>query len=120
MSGLSVQQFRTLNYLRKHPKSSLSRLALHLGLSLPSTSKLVQQLVAKQVITRRCAADRRRISLSLTRIGIAALTTASLETQQQLAENLSSLNETELQAVFEGLHVLKKAFVGGASGVSIP
>jgi DNA-binding MarR family transcriptional regulator len=120
LPGLSIQQYRALNYFRRHPQSSLSDLSAHLGLTLPSTSKLVQQLVAQKVITRRSASDRRRISLSLTQIGITALITARLETQQQLAENLSSLTDEELSILSKGLHVLSTIFVGGAAGVNIP
>ncbi len=120
LPGLSIQQFRALDYLRRHPQSSLSNLSVHLGLALPSTSKLVQQLVVKQVITRRSAADRRRVCLSLTQPGIKAFTTARLETQQQLAQNLSSLTGAELSTLSKGLQVLSKAFVGGAAGVNLP
>ncbi len=120
LPGLSIQQFRALNYLRRHPQSSLSRLSAHLGLTPPSTSKLVQQLVAKQVISRRSAADRRRISLSLTQLGISAFTTARLETQQQLAVDLTCLTQDELSTLSKGLLVLSKAFMGGAAGVNLP
>ena len=120
MPGLSIQQFRALNYLRRHPQSSLSNLSVHLGLTPPSTSKLVQQLVAKQVVTRRSAADRRRVSLSLTQIGITAFTTARLETQQQLAEKLNSLTKAELSTLSKGLNVLSSVFEGGAVVVNIP
>jgi DNA-binding MarR family transcriptional regulator len=118
--GLSIQQFRALNYLRRHPQSSLSHLANYLELTLPSTSKLVQQLVDKQVITRNGAADRRRISLSLTQTGISAFTAASLQTQEQLAAELTGLTQTELATLSKGLQVLSKALVGGAARVNLP
>jgi DNA-binding MarR family transcriptional regulator len=120
MPGLSVQQFRTLSYLRIHPRSSLSDLSAHLGLTLPSTSKLVQQLVKQKVITRRSAVDRRRVCLSLTQSGNEAFATARFETQQQLAENLSSLTQAELSTLLAGLEVLGTAFTGGSAGVNLP
>ncbi len=118
--GLSVPQFRTLNYLQRHPRSSLSDVSAHLGITLPSTSKLVQNLVAQKVVLRRSARDRRRICLSLTQQGITALTTARLETQQQLAESLSSLTQKELTVVSAALRVLSSAFSGGGKGVDLP
>ena len=118
--GLTVQQFRTLNYLQLHPRSSLSDLAAHLGLTLPSTSKLAQQLVVQKVIVRRSATDRRRVCLSLTQQGITALDRARLETQQQLAQNLSSLTQKELDIVSDALRVLNLAFSRGGAGVNIP
>jgi DNA-binding MarR family transcriptional regulator len=119
MSGLTVPHFRTLNYLERNPRSSLSDLAEFLGLTLPSTSKLVQKLVLQKVVTRRVATDRRRVCLSLTQSGIAALAQARLETRQKLAENLSSLTQAELAMVSAALRVLSSAFSGGGSGVNI-
>jgi DNA-binding MarR family transcriptional regulator len=116
---LTVAQYRTLNYIKVHPKASLSDVAAHLGLTLPSTSKLVQHLVEQKVVTRRGAADRRRVSLSLTQQGTTALDAARLETQQQLAESLSSLSPRKLSAVSAALRILNKAFSGGSPGVNI-
>ena len=50
---LSVPQFRTLTFVNRNPEVSLSHLADHLGLTLPSTSKLVDGLVNQKVVTRR-------------------------------------------------------------------
>ena|ERR1035437_1587280 len=119
MPDLTVPQFNTLGYLKGHPRASLSDVAAHLGLTLPSTSKLVQHLVARKVVTRRSATDRRRVCLSLTQEGITALATARLETQQQLAESLSSLTQKELSAVSTALSILNMAFSGGSTGGSI-
>jgi MarR family transcriptional regulator for hemolysin len=119
MSGLTIPQFRALNYLQTHPRCSLSDVADHLGLSLPSTSKLVQNLVIQKVIVRRSAQDRRRVCLSLTQQGMTALAAAHIETQQQLAKILSSLTQEELSAVLSVLQILNKAFTGGGAGVNI-
>ena len=119
MPGLSVPQFRTLNYLRRHPRSSLSDVAAHLGLTLPSTSKLVQKLVAQKVVLRRGATDRRRVCLSLTQEGITALSVAHLETRQHLADGLSPLTTKELATVSAALQILNAAFSGGSAIVDI-
>ena len=76
MPGLSVPQFRALNYLRQHPGASLNVVAEHLGLTPPTASKLIQKLVADRVVARRVASDRRRVCLSLTHSGITALSAA--------------------------------------------
>jgi DNA-binding MarR family transcriptional regulator len=120
MPGLTIPQFRALNYLQAHPRSSLSDVAEHLGFTLPSTSKLVQNLVTQKVIVRRSAPDRRRICLSLTKQGLTALAAARLETQQQLAESLSSLSGEELSLIYSGLRILARAFNGGDASVNIP
>lgn len=117
--GLSVPQFRALNYLQGHPRSSLSDVAAHLGITLPSTSKLVQNLVTQKVVLRRSATDRRRVCLSLTQQGISALNIARLETRQQLEESLKSLTQEELVTVSAALRILNKVFSGGSAGVDI-
>ena len=48
-SDLSVPQFRVLVYLHRHEGSSLSDIAEHVGLTLPSMSKMIDGLV----VTRR-------------------------------------------------------------------
>lgn len=120
MPGLTVPQFRTLNYLQGHPRSSLSDVAAHLGLTLPSASKLVQKLVAQKAVLRRVATDRRRVCLSLTQQGITALAMARLETRQQLAESLSTLTQEELTVISAALRVLGLVFSGGGAGVNVP
>ncbi len=120
MPGLSIPQFRTLNYLWKRPGASLSDLAAFLGLALPSTSKLVQKLVVQKVVMRRAARDRRRIRLSVTEQGIAALALAQQETREQLADSLESLTPEELSTVSAALVVLGRAFSQGGVDVNVP
>ncbi len=119
MPGLTVPQYRTLSYLQRHPRSSLSDVAAFLGLTLPSTSKLVQKFVAQKIVLRRDAKDRRRVCLSLTQQGAAALAKARLETRQKLMENLNSLTPEELATVTAALRILSSAFSGGGTGVNI-
>ena len=52
-ADLSVPQFRTLGFIQRYPDSSLSGLADHLGLTLPSVSKLVDGLVKQKLISRQ-------------------------------------------------------------------
>jgi DNA-binding MarR family transcriptional regulator len=120
MPGLSLPQFRTLAFLETHPRASLSDVAAHLGLTLPSTSKLVQNMVARKVMIRRRSIDRRRVCLSLSQEGITALATARMETRQQLAESLNSLTQEELSAVSAALNILNKVFSRGSTGVNLP
>lgn len=110
MPSLSFPQFRALGFLESHPRASLSDVAAHLGLTLPSTSKLVQNMVARKVMIRRRSTDRRRVCLSLSQEGIAALAAARMATRQQLAESLSSLNQKELSAISDSLHILYTIF----------
>jgi MarR family transcriptional regulator for hemolysin len=52
-SDISIPQFRTLAFIQRNPDSSLSNLAEHLGLTLPSVSKLVDGLVKQELIIRQ-------------------------------------------------------------------
>lgn len=111
-ADLSVPQFRALAFLNRHPGASLSELADHIGLSLPSASKLMDGLVARKLATREMhAGDRRRITLVLTARGRATLEAARRSTQSRLAERLSALSGTERAAVVRAMHILRPIFV---------
>jgi DNA-binding MarR family transcriptional regulator len=120
MSGLSVPHFRTLNYLSNHPGTSLSELAEFLGLTPPSTSKLVQKLVTARVVARRIGRDRRRVRLTLTADGRSALAEAHRETQESLARTLSSLSRRELKTLSASLRTLADAFSRSGPDVAVP
>jgi DNA-binding MarR family transcriptional regulator len=110
MEGLTVPQYRALSFINRHPDASLNDVASHLGLTAPSTSKLVQKLVIQKVIRRRTGEDRRRICLSLTEQGAGAFKKARLETQQQLAEELGRLSDEDIALISNALSMLSKAF----------
>src|SRR5580658_7623362 len=68
--GLSMAQFRSLIRVNRPPAASLSAVAEHLGASLPTTSRIVQGLVDKGLLSRAgCRWDRRQITLELTAKG---------------------------------------------------
>ncbi|MBI4220007.1 MAG: MarR family transcriptional regulator [Chloroflexi bacterium] len=119
MPGLSIAQFRALNYLSRRPGASLSELAEFLGLTPPSASKLVQKLVTQRVVARRVGRDRRRVRLSLTRQGRSALDVARTETRQQIAASLESLSRRDLATVAAGLQIIAETFSTGNSDVDV-
>ena len=119
LPGLSIPQFRALDYLSHHPQVPLNVVAEHLGLTPPTASKLIQKLVTNRVVARRVATDRRRVSLSLTQSGITALSIARSETRQQLADSLKSLSTHELAALPVALRALGRAFSQGGNDVNL-
>ena len=119
MQGLTVPQFRALNYLRRHPEASLSSVAEHLGLTPPTVSKMIQKLVDQGIIIRNSASDRRQVRLSLSAEGISALTKARDETRTQLAENLKTLSQEELKNLFSALEILEHVFSKNGTDVNI-
>ncbi len=110
LAELSVPQFRALGYIDQHPNTFLSAIAEHLGMTLPSTSKLVDGLVCRELVMRIDAnEDRRRLALTLSPQGKALLDTAREETLRWMAEALQRLSNEDLRqtiAVLERLHRL--------------
>src|SRR4051812_42433994 len=65
--ALTIPQFRALHFIEMHAGASLSATAEFLGLTLPSTSKLVDQLVRRGMLVRDDdLEDRRRMMLRIT------------------------------------------------------
>ena len=111
-SDISIPQFRSLAFVQRHPDSSLSSLAEHLGLTLPSVSKLVDGLVKQKLITRQeSMADRRRLTLMLTQIGASIVDSARAGAQASLAKRLEKLSEVELETVCQAMQTLRPIFV---------
>jgi DNA-binding MarR family transcriptional regulator len=110
-ADLSVPQFRTLGFIDRNASASLSDAAEHIGLALPSMSKLVDGLVTRKLVTRQTdAADRRRLTLALTRSGRTALEASRAATRACLAENLAALTEAERATVVKAMAALRPVF----------
>jgi DNA-binding MarR family transcriptional regulator len=111
-ADLSIPQFRILNYISRNPQASLSNLADHIGLTLPTMSKMVDSLVAREWVTRQASPDdRRRVLLGLTGRGKIMLDQALAKTQASLAEKLSSLPAADQEMVSEAMKCLQTVFL---------
>lgn len=109
--ALTVPQFRALHYVQIHPGASLSAAAEFLGLTLPSTSKLVDHMVRRLLLARdNDATDRRRMTLRLTAKGDALLKTAHRTLQEHLAGTLERFGSAELRALESALGLLQESF----------
>jgi len=109
--GLSVPELRTLIYLYRNEGVSLSEVAEHIGLKLPSMSKTIDALVARKLVIRRALAnDRRYISLRLSAHGLAELRRTRRSTEARLAEALSVLLPEQQARVIEALKMLGQVF----------
>lgn len=110
-SDLTVPQFRTLLFVHRHDGTSLSDAAEFLGLTLPSTSKLVDQLVKRRFLEREHdSVDRRRMVLRLTVHGNALLKDAHSIVRARLADILNDLNPSETTTLHRTLALLQQAF----------
>ncbi|MEN6369744.1 MAG: MarR family transcriptional regulator [Thermotogota bacterium] len=110
-SDLSVPQFRVLVFVRRRPGASLSDVAQHVGMLLPSMSKLVTGLVARGLVSRTPSkTDRRRLVLVLTAKGGALVESARRGAQAGLARRLSGLSREDREAVARALSALDALF----------
>jgi DNA-binding MarR family transcriptional regulator len=108
---LSVPQFRTLAFLSRNPGSSLSAVAEHIGLTLPTMSVLVEGLVGRGLVDRTPdARDRRRVLLALTESGAALHAAAREGAAAWLAVLLAPLGEPDRTAIVHALGVLRPLF----------
>ncbi len=114
---LSMAEFRTLAFVDANRGASLSETAGHIGLSLPSMSKLVDGLVGKVLLTRTAhGADRRRICLGLTPAGRRELHEGYRHAESFFSNKLAELSEDERAQVAESITRLKELFDPEADG----
>ncbi len=108
---LSVPQFRALTFLHGRQGASLSDVAEHVGLSLPSMSKMIDGLVARRLVSRQThPEDRRRVTLTLTAHGQTVLQVAYEATRACLAERLAALSASERTTVARAMGSLRLVF----------
>src|SRR5262249_43654858 len=90
---------------------SLSEVAEHVGLRLPSMSTLVDGLVTRGLVTRSASVkDRRRVALGLTARGRSTWTAARRATQARLSKQLASLTPEQRVTVAAAMEALRALF----------
>jgi len=109
---ISIPQFRTMRFIQRNPDSSLSDLAEHLGLTLPSGSKLVDGLVKQKLVSRKASmADRRKITLMLTDTGTSMVDSARGNARANLAQKIKHLSDADLETISQAMQILHPIFV---------
>ena len=117
-SSLSIAQFRVLAFLRHHPGTSLSELAEHVGLTLPTMSKVVDILVKRGYVLREDSlADRRRVMLNLSDLGLDTFMTAHQGAELRVAQTLAPLSPLQKAQVSETMNALRDVFNPEAASV---
>ncbi len=120
-ADLSIPQFRTMRFIQISPDSSLSSLAEHLGLTLPSVSKLVDGLVKQELVIRQeSTSDRRKLTLVLSGSGEAIVNVARANAQANLARMLGGLSEGELETIHSAFEILRPLFALAKSKPVLP
>jgi MarR family transcriptional regulator for hemolysin len=116
---LSIPQFRSLLFVDRRSGTTLTGVAEHLGLTAPSTSKLIDGLLKRGMVTRRQApADRRCVTLEITPDGARALAHVRREAQKSLSLLLGSLGDEELSTLIQAMSALRRVFATGTHGNS--
>jgi DNA-binding MarR family transcriptional regulator len=111
---LSVPKFRVLIFLNRHEGASLSEIAEHLGLALPSMSKLIDGLVSRDMVIRQMdPGDRRRVTLALTTLGRTAMQSAYEAAAARLAQRLAAVPAPRRRTILEAMQILESAFGSG-------
>jgi MarR family transcriptional regulator for hemolysin len=115
-SDISIPQFRSLAFIQRNPDSSLSNLAEHLGLTLPSASKLVDGLVKNKLVTRQeSAVDRRCLTLVLTQAGASIVNSSRAGAQANLAKKLGRISDNDLEIICQAMQLLRPIFINQGS-----
>ncbi|MGD6932760.1 MAG: MarR family winged helix-turn-helix transcriptional regulator [Candidatus Bathyarchaeia archaeon] len=118
-NDLTVPQFRTLTYIDHNPEASLSNVSTHLGIALPSTSKLVDELVKKELITRQDhPEDRRRVQLTLTNKGLSILDASRQGALEVLSEKIAFLSVEERETIALAMQTLRLVFTANKANTN--
>jgi DNA-binding MarR family transcriptional regulator len=104
---LSMHQLRAMYFLRDEEDVSVGRLAELFGIGLPAASLLADHLVRSGYVERRDdPADRRRVLLSLTKVGLRLVTDLREGSHSLLRRWMSSLSPEDLAALTRGWRAL--------------
>ena len=115
--GVSVPQFRSMTFLRMNEGASLSRVAEHVGLSMPAMSRLIDGLVRRGLLVRAVSSsDRRMVTLHLTDRGQEMMKAARRWTQNRLASVLEDLPADRRSDISGAMTLLSGAFADSAMG----
>ncbi|MEI6916433.1 MAG: MarR family transcriptional regulator [Armatimonadota bacterium] len=110
--ALSMQQFRTLTFIRDHEGTHLSMLTDHIGQTVSAVSKLVDGLVERDFLERKTADDdRRKIMLRITSKGEEAIESVHQKALNTIQNVLLPLTETERSMVVLAMNALREALV---------
>jgi DNA-binding MarR family transcriptional regulator len=105
---LTILQLRTLAFLHGNPGAPLSAVADHVGLTLPSMSTQVSNLVERNLLSRTTLpTDRRYVALYVTDQGTAVLAAVRENARDSLAVTVTLLAPEERAQVVSALQLLR-------------
>ena len=106
-----MPQFRAMVMISNQPSASLSCVAEHLAMSLPTTSRIVTGLVNKGFLKREGSIeDRRQMSLLMTARGQAVLSGAWAAAQEGMADELKQFSAQQRTTIVDAMKMVKTMF----------
>ncbi len=109
---VTAGQVSILAQISSRPGIGVGALAELEGVSSPRMSKVVQELLATELVTSERGADRRRIGLEVTPRGDTVLRSVKKRRTAWLARRLQQLEPEELEALEAALGPLAKLLKG--------
>jgi DNA-binding MarR family transcriptional regulator len=108
---LTPPQFRLLNHIYRHPKASLSQVAQHLGVRLPTASVMLVKLAQDGLVRRdRDPQSRRRMQLELTETGLDITLKLRAALFERMEARLRRLPAEERAALERAMPALQSLF----------
>lgn len=97
-ANLSMLQMQALLFLASNPNSTMSEIAKHFSIELPSATSLINKLHKQELIARQeDKEDRRKICIVLTEKGVELLKEGKKIRSQKMEAALSYLTDTDKQ-----------------------
>ena len=110
--GLSVPLFRALIFTRSRPGASVSDLAAHLGVTLPTASVTIDKLVEQDLLQSLDApGSRRKRALHLTPAGQDAVQRAWKHTTDVISRRLEGLDGADIDRILHTLDLLERRLI---------
>ncbi|NLE05671.1 MAG: MarR family transcriptional regulator [Crenarchaeota archaeon] len=115
--NVTLFQFRVLSFVDQHKGTSLSEVADHLGLTLPSTCRIVDGLISTKMMTRQeNPDDRRHIQLNITPQGLKIFEISHKESLSYLSKKLDTLSDPEKTIISNAMKIIRKIFTTDSDG----
>lgn len=110
----SVPQIRALSFIRRNPSTTLTTVSEYLAVSNATTSSIVDRLVKKGLVKRTEDPNERRcVQLFLTDEGLHEYEAVQVVAIAELTKVLNSLPDEKVEAIHNGLKILKEALEEG-------
>lgn len=108
INQLSIMQVQALFFIHEHESRSMSDIANHFHIELPSATSLVDKLIKNELVSRNDDPnDRRLVRIILNQKGRTLLHQAMQERRKKMEKILSYLSEKEKQELFSIMKTLQ-------------